>query len=132
MKYSWKKCPNCRKLLDFKAEGGPGWVGSNIGPPQTNTCPYCGYRYSIGLKEWKDINPFVKAGIVVRVLWTILVFGGLIGFVLSGAIHKLIFKSFDSYIPFIALWVFFFSAAAYLWGRDLYLQIKESNERTKT
>jgi len=127
MKFTWEKCPHCRKTLNFKSEGGAGWVEPLTGKPGVTYCPHCRGRISNAKEEWDDQNIIDKVVYLLRTVWSIFVVG-IGGGLLVAVIFSKVFGLDTDYLPTIVfLW---FAGCAFVWCRDAWLVIGESKART--
>jgi len=86
MKASWSRCPHCKKLLDFRVEGGGGTAGPDFGQPAVYLCKWCNSPIGNGLKEWKDISFYQKSVAILRTIYTVVLYGVPSGMLAGGII----------------------------------------------
>lgn len=132
MKASWRKCPHCGKLLEFKLEGGGG-TAQDFGQPVVFKCPKCSGRISNGLKEWPNLSFFQKFKAWGRLVFTIILYGGATGGILT-AIAMFAFGLNEEQVVSALLIIGTLSLVAFsvVYGKTMRKEIRESSIRAKS
>ena len=131
MKFTWEKCPYCHKTINFKSEGGAGWVESPIGEPGFFLCKFCRHRISNGKHEWCDLDFVDRSVHILRMIYTVFLIGGILGLIVSAMVVVALGSGNEPVFSEkgVMIWAIWFLIIAFIAARDVWLDIKESNER---
>ena len=131
MKFTWENCPYCHKTINFKSEGGAGWIDSPVGKPRSLTCRNCGKAISDGKQEWVDLDFLDRAVYILRTIWSIFAIGCIGGIVVSQIVLAAIGSGNEPMFSAktFVIWIIWVCLITVVWTRDVWLNISESNQR---
>ena len=131
MKFTWERCPYCHKTINFKSEGGAGWIDSPVGKPGSFSCRHCGKAISNGKQEWPNLDFIDKAVYLLRTAWTIFAIGCIGGIVVAGVVSVATGSGSEPMFSgkFFSFWMIWVCLISFIWIRDVWLVVSESNQR---